>query len=165
MTEIQLTGLFLNFIIYLIMIFPVIIISLNKKNYENKNHFISIVIFSFIIEIILSFSLYKFSPNIFSFFSNTPGIVNYSVYASKILFISSSLFGIKILFPIYLIQNNMKKKSAILVLAKMTVLLTAMSAAVFFAGFYNSDKRNIKMIMAAYIMVSVVLQAGFFMIQ
>ena len=47
MTEIQLTGLFLNFIIYLIMIFPVIIISLNKKNYENKNHFISIVIFSF----------------------------------------------------------------------------------------------------------------------
>lgn len=123
MTEIQLTGLFLNFIIYLIMIFPVIIISLNKKNYENKNHFISIVIFSFIIEIILSFSLYKFSPNIFSFFSNTPGIVNYSVYASKILFISSSLFGIKVLFPIYLIQNNMKKKSAILVLSKIAVLL------------------------------------------
>ena len=52
-----------------------------------------------------------------------PGIVNYSVYASKILFISSSLFGIKILFPVYLIQNNMKKKSAILVFSKIAVLL------------------------------------------
>ena len=123
MTEIQLTGLFLNFIIYLIMIFPVIIISLNKKNYENKNHFISIVIFSFIIEIILSFSLYKFSPNIFSFFSNTPGIVNYSVYASKILFISSSLFGIKILFPVYLIQNNMKKNQQFLFFQKLPFCL------------------------------------------
>ncbi len=123
MTKIQLTGLFLNFIIYLIMIFPLVTISLNKKIYKNKNHFILIVIFSFIIEIILSFILYKFSKNIFNLFSDTPGIVNHAVYASKILFISSSLYGIKILIPIYFIQNNMKKKSAILVLSKIAVLL------------------------------------------
>lgn len=122
MTKIQITGLFLNFIIYLIMIFPIVIISLNKKNYKNKNHFIFVTIFSFIIEIVLSFILYKFSKNIFSLFSSTSGIVNYAVYASKILFISSSLYGLKILIPAFLIQNNMKKKSAILVFSKIAVL-------------------------------------------
>lgn len=123
MTQIQIYGLFLNLIIYLIMIFPVIIISLNKKNYKSKNHFIFSLIFSFIIEIIFSFILYKFSKNIFYLFSNVTGVVNYAVYASKIIFISSSLYGIKILVPIFLLKNNMQKKSAILVLSKIAVLI------------------------------------------
>lgn len=121
MTNIQINGLLLNLIIYLIMIFPIIIISLNKKNYETKNRFISVLIFSFIINIVLSLIVYNFSKTIFSIFSNTPGIVNYAVYASKILFISSSLYGIKILIPSYLLKINCKKKSAILVLTKIAI--------------------------------------------
>ena len=67
-----------------------------------------------------------------------------------------------LMVPVYILARAFYIYYDYLPWTKMTVLLTAMSAAVFFAGFYNSDKRNIKMIMAAYIMVSVVLQDGFF---
>lgn len=123
MSKIQISGLFINFIIYLIMIFPIILISLNKNIYQNKNHFILTSIFVLILETILSLILYTFSKNIFSIFSNTSGVVNYAIYASKILFMSSSLYGIKILIPAFLFHNSMKKKSAILVLSKIAVLI------------------------------------------
>ena len=120
MNKVQIAGLFLNFIIYLIMIFPIIIISLNKKIYETKSKFISYLICSIIIEIFLSISLYVFSREIFSLFTNTSGIVNYAIYASKILFISSSLYGIKFLVPGYIFFNKKeRKKSAIFLLSKI----------------------------------------------
>ena len=122
MNILQIQALIYNLIVYLIMISPILFISFRKKIYQTKSLFISNLIISFIIEIILSVFLYKFSHKIFSLFTNTNGIINYAVYASKILFISSSLYGIKLLTPIYLSFSN-KKKSAILFLSKIAVNL------------------------------------------
>lgn len=121
MNNVQLLGIFLNLIIYFIIILPIIIISLNKKIYNNKKYFCLTLILSFLIEIILSIIIYVFSKSIFSLFSSIPGIVNYAVYSSKILFITSSLYGLKILIPAYLFNKKMKKKSAILFLLKIAV--------------------------------------------
>lgn len=118
MNNVQIKALFLNLIVYIIMVSPIVIISLNKKNYSTKKNFLSTLIYCTIIEILLSVILYLFSENIFSIFTSTKGIVNFSVYASKILFISSSLFALKIIIPAYLKQE---KKITILVLSKIVI--------------------------------------------
>lgn len=121
MNKIQISALTLNFIIYIIMISPILYISLKKSIYTKKKKFIFNLIISTIIEIILSIILYNFSKQIFSIFSNTQGIINYAIYASKIIFISSSLYSLKILLPIYIYKNE--KKSAILFISKIAVNL------------------------------------------
>ncbi len=135
MYKIQLEGLILNFIIYIIMLIPIFLILFNKKIYKNKIIFLKYFIFSIIIELLLSLILYKSSYKIFSFFTNTTGLINYAVYASKILFITSSLYSIKFLIPAYLFvsykKNNIitshknflisRKKTAILFLSKIAV--------------------------------------------
>lgn len=121
MNEIQIKGLFLNLLIYIIMIAPTIIISLNKRNYSTKRNFLSTLIYCTTLEIILSLILYLFPGKIFSIFTNTTGIINFAVYASKILFIFSSLFAIKIIIPAYLINTN--KKITILVLSKIVITI------------------------------------------
>lgn len=122
MDRIHFMGLFFNFIIYLLMLIPVFYLLFNKRIYENKSKFISFLCISVLIEIFLSSILYIFSNEIFSLFSKTTGIVNYAVYSSKILFISSSLYGIKFLIPAYVWKNkNKHKKTAILVLSKIAV--------------------------------------------
>ncbi len=124
MNKIQIIGLFLNFIIYLIMICPIIIICFKKKIYENKSIFISHLINITVLEIILSIVLYAFSRKIFDLFTNTTGIINYAIYASKILFISSSLYGIKFMIPAYLFFSNKgRKKTAIIFLSKIAVAI------------------------------------------
>lgn len=138
MNRIQILGTFLNLIVYLIMIFPVIIISLKKDFYKSKKHFIFALILSSIIEIILSIILYIFSENIFSLFSNTSGVVNYAIYASKILFVSSSLYGFKILIPSYLFHKKFKKKSATLILLKIAVCIILI-----FAGYHMFNLKGI----------------------
>lgn len=117
----QILGIMLNFIIYIIMIIPIVLISLNTKIYNNRKNFISSLLLTFIFEILFSLFLYCFSKEIFSIFPVQKGTVNYAIYASKILFISSSLYGIKILIPAYLFQKKDAKKSAILVLSKIAV--------------------------------------------
>lgn len=122
MDKIHIWGLFLNFIIYLLMLIPVFFILSNKKIYENTNKFISFLCVSILIEIFFSCALYLFSNRIFSMFSKTTGIINYAVYSSKIIFISSSLYGVKFLIPAYFFKNkNEDKKTAILVLSKIAV--------------------------------------------
>ncbi len=138
MNRIQILGIFLNLIVYLIMIFPIIIISLKKEFYKSKKHFIFALILSFIIEIILSIILYTFSENIFSLFSSTSGIVNYAVYTSKILFVSSSLYGLKILIPSYLFHKKMQKKPATLILLKIAV-----TCILIFAGYNIFNTKGI----------------------
>lgn len=126
MNKIQLYALILNLIIYIIMIFPIIIISRRKSIYKNKKKFITYLIFTIILEIILSLIIYTFPKKIFSIFTAKTGIINYAVYASKILFISSSLYGIKILIPTFIYYNNLKiksKKTAIFLLSKIAVTL------------------------------------------
>lgn len=120
MDRIHIIGLFLNFIIYLLMLIPIFFILVNKSLYENKKKFFSFLCICTLIEIFLSCILYIFSRNIFSIFSKTTGIINYAVYASKILFISSSLYGIKFLIPSYIWKAE-NKKTAILVLSKIAV--------------------------------------------
>lgn len=122
MNEVQIKGLFLNLIIYIIMITPIIIIALNKKFLSAKRTFLLTLIYCTFLEIALSFILFLFPEDIFSLFTNTTGIVNFSVYASKILFISSSLFALKILIPAYL---NQTKKITILVLSKIVITIVS----------------------------------------
>ena len=122
MDRIHLIGLFFNFIIYLILLIPVIFILLKNSIYENNKTFITFLCTSIIIETFLSCFIYIFANEIFSLFSKTSGIINYAVYASKILFISSSLYGIKFLIPVYLWKVKKEhKKTAILVLSKIAV--------------------------------------------
>lgn len=120
MNAVQLKALFLNLIVYFVMTTPIIIASLNKNNFSTKKKFLSTLIYCTIFEIIFSVILYSFSENIFSLFTTTTGIINFSVYASKILFISSSLFAIKIVVPAYL-KNT--KKITILVLSKIVITI------------------------------------------
>lgn len=122
MDRIYFFALSFNFIIYLLMLTPVFYLLFNKKIYENKKDFISYLCISILIEIFLSCILYIFSREIFSLFTKTTGIINYAIYSSKILFISSSLYGIKFLIPAYLWKKqNKHKKTAILVLSKIAV--------------------------------------------
>ena len=120
MDRIHLIGLFLNFIIYFFMLIPVFFILFNKPIYENKKKFLSFLCISTLIEIFLSCIIYFFPKSISSIFTKTNGIINYAAYSSRILFISSSLYGIKFLVPYY-IWKVKNKKTAILVLSKIAV--------------------------------------------
>lgn len=119
--KVQINGLILNLIIYILMIIPILIISFRKSNYISKKNLIKSSCLSIIIGIILSIILYIYSKNIFSIFTDVSGIINYSVYASKILFITSSLYTIKYFIPIYFWKNNNPKKATILVTSKIVV--------------------------------------------
>lgn len=118
--QIQIYGLLLNLIVYIAMILPIILISFKKSVFTSKKTFITFTIISIIIETFLSIILYNFSRNIYSIFTSKTGIINYAVHASKIIFISSSLYSLKILFPAYIFKKA-HKKAAILVLSKITV--------------------------------------------
>lgn len=118
MNEVQIKSIFLNLIIYIVMISPIIIISTNKNFFTSKRKFLSTLIYCTFLEIALSFILFLFPERIFSLFTNTLGVINFSIYASKILFIASSLFALKIIVPAYL---NQTKKITILVLSKIVI--------------------------------------------
>lgn len=122
LTKIQINGLFLNLIIYLIMIAPIVLISFKKSIYESKQKFVLFSIILTFIETLASIILYNFSKNIFLFFTDITGIINYAVYSSKILFISSSFYTLKILLPIYIAKKDIKK-AATLVLSKIATNL------------------------------------------
>ena len=105
MNKILVFGLLLNIILYIVITLPIRIISLNKKIYGNNKKFILILIISLIYFVSISFMLYSLPlPHMFfSLFTKTSGIVNYGIYAFKILFLSSSLYSIKLLIPKYLV--------------------------------------------------------------
>ena len=121
MNSIQIHGLILNLIIYVIMIFPIILLSFKKSIYKNKKDLAFFVLISVFVESFFSFFIYKWGKNIFYLFSDVTGIVNYAHYASRILFITSSLFGIKIFIPAYLVKVQGTKKTVILLSSKITV--------------------------------------------
>lgn len=123
MSNTKLLGLILNLILYIITIIPIIALIFNKKIYKNKKTLVTYIIFITIIETLLSFFIYCFSKNIFYLFSSTLGIVNYATYASRIIFISSPLYGTKFLIPAYLIYTfpQKRKKTTILFISKIAV--------------------------------------------
>lgn len=133
----KIIALSFNFIIYLFMLTPIFYLLFKKTIYENKKTFISFLCISIFIETFLSCILYVFSHEIFSLFTNVTGTINYSVYCFKILFISSSLYGIKFLIPAYLYKNK-HKKTAILVLSKIAVNILLI-----FIGYILFDTKGI----------------------
>ena len=102
MNKIQGFGLLLNLILYIIITLPIRLLSFYKKIYKNPKKFILILIISIIYFASISILLYKFPYSYFELFTNINGIINYGVYAFKILFLSSSFYSIKLLIPKYL---------------------------------------------------------------
>ena len=135
----KIIALSFNLIIYLLMLTPIFYLLFKKTIYENKKTFILYLCVSIFIEIFLSCFLYVFSHDIVSLFTEVAGTINYAVYSFKILFISSSLYGIKFLIPAYLWKNkNEHKKTAILVLSKIAVNILFI-----FIGYFLFDTKGI----------------------
>lgn len=119
MSNIEFYGLFLNLILYIIIISPVIFICRKKNIIKSKKIFVRALIISTFIEILFSFFIYNYSKKFFSLFTETTGIINFATHCSKILFICSPLYGFKFLIPRLLKKNN-AKKTVILVITKIT---------------------------------------------
>ena len=127
MDKIQIYGLLINLIIYIIITMPIRVLAHYKKIYEDNRKFILTLTISMIYFIIVSFILYSFPFKIFSLFTNTSGIINYGVYAFKILFLSSSLFSIKLLIPNYLSYLDiLQNKKAILKIKISKIAITVL---------------------------------------
>lgn len=101
-------------ILYLIAIFPCIIIFIAKKNIFSKKIFFKYLCISTLIEIAIFSLIYAFPRNIVKVFSVPQNIENYSVYALKILFMASIFTPIHYAFPIFLFKNQKKKKAVVL---------------------------------------------------
>ena len=120
--QIQIYGLFLNLIAYFFMITPIFIFLFQKNIYKNTKILITYLCISILLETFISIFLHVFSRDFFSLFTQTSGIINYAIYSFKILFITSSLYGVKFLIPAYLWKTQKEhKKTAILVLSKIAV--------------------------------------------
>ena len=111
MSKISIISFLLNILLYIFISLPVLVIGHNKKIFSRKKNYILSICTATIIEIVLSLIIYNFPYSIFSIFTTTQGIINYSVFISKILFSTSSLIAVKILVPALLIHlhKNYKK--------------------------------------------------------
>ena len=136
--EIQLKGLCLIFIFYLILIMPSIIICFNKKYFMDRKKFNNILIGNIIYNIILSMCFYLFYEKIFNIFNLDQGIINYAIYSGKIIFMASSLFAVKYLIPGYIYHNKNKKISIIFAIAKIIDTLICM-----IIGYYLFNQKGI----------------------
>jgi len=144
MSKISLMSFGLNILIYILISLPILCISKDKKIFKNKNTFILAVCIGTIIEIILSLMIYSFPNRIFSAFTNTSGIVNYSVFISKIIFSTSSLIAIKILVPSWLINQHKNTKRILAAELLLTIAFCAIGflykkTVGFLFGFPTSD--------------------------
>ena len=136
--EIQLKGLCLIFIFYLILIMPSIIICFNKKYFIDRKKFNNILIGNIIYNIILSMCFYLFYEKIFNIFNLDQGIINYAIYSGKIIFMASSLFAVKYLIPGYIYHNKNKKISIIFAIAKIIDTLICM-----IIGYYLFNQKGL----------------------
>lgn len=117
--QIQINGLFVNLIIYIILITPSLITCFFKKAFSSRKYFNNILIINIIITIFLSLIFYLFYESILNFLPFNQGVINYAIYAGKIIFISSSLYPLKYLIPVYFFNNKNKKASILLAFAKI----------------------------------------------
>lgn len=117
--QIQINGLFINLIIYIILITPSLIICFLKKAFSTRKNFNNILIINIIITIFLSLIFYLFYESILNSLPLDQGVINYAIYAGKIIFISSSLYPLKYLIPVYFFNNKNKKASILLAFAKI----------------------------------------------
>lgn len=117
--QIQINGLFINLIIYIILITPSLITCFFKKAFSTRKNFNNILIINIIITIFLSLIFYLFYESILNSLPFDQGVLNYAIYAGKIIFISSSLYPLKYLIPVYFFNNKNKKASILLAFAKI----------------------------------------------
>lgn len=117
--QIQVQGLFINLIIYIILIAPSLITCFFKKYFLDRKNFNNILIINIIITIILSLIFYLFYESILNLLPCDQGAINYAIYTGKIIFISSSLYPLKYLIPVYFFNNKNKKASIVLAIAKI----------------------------------------------
>ena len=117
--NIQILGLGIDFIIYLFLIIPSLIICFNQK-------FSLTLTSNIILTLFLSLIFYIFYENLFSLIPIQKGIINYAIYSGKIIFITSSLYPIKFLIPAYIFHNKSKKISILLAGAKIIDTLICM---------------------------------------
>lgn len=122
MSKISIVSFGLNMLLYLLISIPILVISKNKKIYKTKNNFILSICIGTIIEIVLSILIYKFPGFIFSRFVSTPGIINYSIFISKIIFSTSSLIAVKILVPTLLINRHKTVKKLLVTYLIVTIV-------------------------------------------
>lgn len=106
MSKISVISFALNILLYILISIPILVICKNKKIFKNRNSFLLAICIGTIIEIFLSLIIYKFPNIIFSTLVNVQGIINYSVFISKIIFSTSSLIAVKILIPALLINRH-----------------------------------------------------------
>ena len=107
---------------YIIFFIPLIIFLLNRKNYKSKKNIYKISFYSILYGILTSSIFYIVPKKFFSFFTNVNGIINFCSYASKIIFITSSIIGIQIIILLFFYFQKQIKKTAILFLLKTAVL-------------------------------------------
>ncbi len=120
---IKFISILLNIFVYFVMIIPVLIISSREKIYKNRVKFILNVCLATIIEILLSLLMYKYSEKIFGIFSKKFGIINYSVFISRFIFSTSSLFAVRIFAYTLLINKNKPIKKLLIFNTSLLVAL------------------------------------------
>lgn len=136
--QIQIYGLGLVFIFYLILNLPSIIICFFKKYFSDRKTFNYVLLSNILVTVFLSLIIYIFSEKLFNLFPVDQGIINYGIYSMKILFITSSLYPIKFLIPAYFFHNKSKKISITLAIAKIIDTLICM-----FIGYILFDTKGI----------------------
>lgn len=136
--------------IYLILIFSCILISniifkksdfkendlpkdfRNKMSESVSNSFVISTIFSITIVILL----YQFLKNILEYLQISTGIINYTIYALKIFFVSIPFLGLEITVLRYFYQINCYDKILKIISSKFLIFIT-LSFVLFFK--YNSS--------------------------
>ena len=108
MSKVSFTSFALNILLYTLISIPILIMSQKKGIYKSKKNYILSICLGTILEIILSLIIYNFPYQIFGLFVSTQGIVNYSVFISRIIFSTSSLISLKFLVPSLLIHLHKK---------------------------------------------------------
>ena len=84
--QIQVQGLFINLIIYIILIAPSLITCFFKKYFLDRKNFNNILIINIIITIFLSLIFYLFYESILNLLPCDQGAINYAIYTGKIIF-------------------------------------------------------------------------------
>ena len=106
MDNIYFISLLFNFAIYICLLIPPTIYSINKKVFKNKTNFFVSLCSATLLETFFSLVLYVNSHQIFSFFTNVQGIINTSYYISRIVFSTSSFYALKIFTPALMMNRK-----------------------------------------------------------
>jgi len=123
-TSIYFSSIKTVYIVKGIIIFPALFL-ISIKLYKNPNakKAVLFIMISTIIQFILSGIVYLFINSIFSSFNMEQGAINYSIYAAKILLISSSIVCIPTIVATHFLFLKKFKISILLFLTRQILIL------------------------------------------